>query len=186
MATLCLTPSPLTAIRSGMAPPVGLQPERVSHRAVRCIDSARPVPVLRDWLAGDWGLIFSHPGDFQEAGLEQDRWLVVLTQEFRAARVRPLACQGAALAGRADASWVSELTGDHWFVQIEGRIGDLAARQLRAELSALQSRFVMVVDEHLRRRGLLTYRPGCSRLSPLDLAASVSALRQRSGDRCAA
>jgi hypothetical protein len=184
MATLCLTESRLTAIRAGLTVAMGLSPEHMSQRAVRWIDSVRPVPALRDWLAGQWGLIFSHPEDFQEAGLEQDRWLVVLTQEFRAAGVRPVACQGG--AARADASWVSELTGDYWFVQLEGSVADLAARQLRSEIGAQHSRFVLVVDEHLRRRGLLPYRPGRSHLSPLDLAASVAALRQRCSERRAA
>jgi alkyl hydroperoxide reductase subunit AhpC len=184
MATLCLTESRLTAIRAGVAAAVGLPPETLSPRAVRWIDSVRPVPALRDWLQGQWGMIFSHPEDFQEAGLEQDRWLVVLSQEFRAAGVRPLACQPS--TGRTDASWVSALTGDPWYVQLEGDVADLAARQLRSELDGLGSRFVLVVDENLRRRGLLPYRRGAGRLSPLDLAASVRALRQRCTERRAA
>ncbi len=151
---------------------------------VQALHSARPSPALRDWLGGQWGLIFSHPEDFQESGLEQDRWLIVLSQEFIAAGARPLACPDK--AGRADASWVSELTGDHRVVELEGSIADLAARQLRAEMGTLESRFVLVVDENLRRRGLLPYQPGRGRLSPLDLIVSVSAMRRRPIERCAA
>jgi alkyl hydroperoxide reductase subunit AhpC len=174
------------ALRTGMAAAVGLPPDAVSRRAVRWLGSVRPVPTLRDWLAGQWGLIFSHPEDFQESGLEleQDRWLVVLAHEFRAAGVRPLSCQPR--SGRADASWVSKLTGDQWFVQLEDAVADLAARQLRAEIRAIDSRFVLVIDDRLRRRGLLPYRPGGRRLSPLDLVASVLAMRQRTTERCAA
>jgi hypothetical protein len=94
MATLLATDSRSMALRAGMATTIGLPPEATSRRAVRWLDSVRPVPPLRDWLAGQWGLIFSHPEDFQESGLEleQDRWLVVLAQEFRAAGLRPLSC----------------------------------------------------------------------------------------------
>jgi hypothetical protein len=186
MATLLATDSRSMALRAGMAAIVGLPPEAMSRRAVRWLGSVRPVPTLRDWLAGEWGLIFSHPEDFQESGLEleQDRWLVVLAHEFRAAGVRPLSCQPR--SGRADASWVSKLTGDQWFVQLEDEVADLAARQLRAEMRAINSRFVLVIDERLRRQGLLPYRPGGRRLSPLDLVASVAAMRQRSIERCAA
>lgn len=184
MATLLATHSRALALHAGMAASVGLPPEALSRRAVRWLGSVRPVPTLRDWLDGHWGLIFSHPEDFQETGLEQERWLVVLAQEFRAAGLRPLSCQPR--SGRADASWVSKLTGDQWFVQLEDAVADLAARQLRAEINSIDSRFVLVIDERLRRRGLLPYRPGTRRLSPLDLVASVIALRQRTTERCAA
>ena len=53
-------------------------------------------PLLRDWLGGDWGLLFSHPLDFQDQGLEHDRWLDILRQEFRARGARPLCCRAAA------------------------------------------------------------------------------------------
>ncbi len=49
-------------------------------------------PLLREWLAGDWGLLFSHPQDFQDQGLESDRWLAILCEEFRVRGVKPLAC----------------------------------------------------------------------------------------------
>jgi hypothetical protein len=186
MATLLATDSRSMALRAGLAAAGGLPGQAMPRRAVRWLGSLPPVPTLREWLAGQWGLIFSHPEDFQEPGLalEQDRWLVVLAQQFRAAGLRPLIWQPH--AGRADASWVSKLTGDQCFVQLEGTVADLAARQLRAEMSSIDSRFVLVIDDRLRRQGLLPYRPGGRRLSPLDLVASVLALRQRTAERCAA
>ncbi len=158
MATLCLTePSPTpTAVE---------------------IDSRWQSPPLREWLAGDWGMLFSHPEDFQDRSLEQDRWLTIVAEEFHACGVKPLACT--TQPGRRDATWVGTVVRDWRTLRLDGAVADLPARQLRAEIAALRSRFVLLVDANLRRRGALPYQPGCSRLSPLDLAASVSALRRR-------
>ena len=38
---------------------------------------AHPVS-LRSWLAGDWGLLFSHADDFAQYHIEADRWLVLI------------------------------------------------------------------------------------------------------------
>lgn len=162
MATLCLAERSETT---------------AAGAAVRSIETAYPALGLREWLAGDWGMVFSHPEDFQDGGLEQDRWLTIVGEEFHASAVRPLACSVGTI--RLDGSWVSHLTADWRMIKLEGAVADLTARLLRADLSALQSRFVLIVDEHLRRRGLLRYEPERMRLSPLDLLASVSALRRR-------
>jgi len=53
-------------------------------------------------------------------------------------------------------------------------------------MASQDCRFVLVVDETLRRRGLLPYKSGRGRLSPLDLVASVTALRRRGFERHAA
>ncbi len=182
MATLCIAESRATSI--GAAVPAGEPLETLGRRPLSRIAPVRPSAGLRDWLDGQWGLIFSHPEDFQESGLEQDRWLTVLAQEFYVAEIKPLACMPS--SGRADASWVSLVTGDASLVPLEGAVADLAARQLRSELASQDCRFVLVVDETLRRRGLLPYKSGRGRLSPLDLVASVTALRRRGCERRAA
>ncbi len=164
MATLCLaeraSPSPAT--------PMAAQPPT---------EASWPAPALREWLAGDWGLLFSHPEDFEDRGLEQDRWLAIVGEELRACGVKPLACT--TQPNRRDTGWASRVVNDWRTLRLEGAVVDLTARQLRAEITALGPRFVLVVDAGLRRRGALPYRPGRITLSALDLAASVRALRCR-------
>jgi hypothetical protein len=139
-------------------------------------------PLLRDWLAGDWALLFSHPADFQDQGLEHDRWLEILRDEFRARSVKPIACRRP--AGVPDGSWVGELICDYSLLRLESDrsqdgVIDIAARQLRAEILDSPPRFVLIVDESLNRRGVLKYSAGRSTVSPLDLLASIDAFRRR-------
>jgi alkyl hydroperoxide reductase subunit AhpC len=139
-------------------------------------------PLLRDWLGGDWALLFSHPLDFQDQGLEHDRWLEILRDEFRAHGVKPIACRRP--AGIPDGSWVGELICDYGLLRLEDAaaddgVTDLAARHLRAEILDSPPRFVLIVDESLNRRGILSYSAGRSTVSPLDLLASIDALRRR-------
>lgn len=140
-------------------------------------------PLLRDWLGDDWALLFSHPADFQDQGLERDRWLEILRDEFRARAVRPIACRRS--AGDADASWVGELFGDYRLLHLQatsadGDVIDMAARTLRDEILSLPPRFVLIIDESLQHRGVLKYSAGRGSVSPFDLLASIGALRRRS------
>jgi alkyl hydroperoxide reductase subunit AhpC len=153
--------------------------------ATLCLDSSDcSAPLLHDWLNGDWALVFSHPTDFQDNGLEQDRWLAILREEFRARSVRPLACRRA--AGDADDSWVGELIRDHRLLRLRAAdstrmdVIDLATRNLRDEIASLTSRFVLIIHPSLQPRGVLKYSAGRSSISPLDLLGSIDALRRRS------
>jgi alkyl hydroperoxide reductase subunit AhpC len=139
-------------------------------------------PQLREWLQGDWAILFSHPIDFQYQGLETDRWLSILREEFSVREVRPLACKRSLT--ELDAGWASDLVEDHSLLRLGST--DVAARQLREDLSGLSARFVVIVDEALQRRGVLKYSAGRNSVSPLDLLASIDMLRRRSPARIAA
>ena len=120
--------------------------------------------------------------DFQDQGLEHDRWLEILRDEFRARGVKPIACRRP--AGVPDGSWVGELICDYGLLRLEGAAADdgvidMAARHLRAEILDSPPRFVLIVDESLNRRGILKYSAGRSTVSPLDLLASIDAFRRR-------
>ena len=154
-------------------------------------------PLLRDWLRGDWALLFSHPVDFQYQGLENDRWLSILREEFGARGVRPLACgrEGAPRDGaprdgarpgvaEIDAGWASDLTGDRSVLRLSPV--EAASRSLRDDVLSMPPRFVLIIDGQLVRRGVLKYSAGRSSISPLDLLASIDALRRRNNIRIAA
>jgi alkyl hydroperoxide reductase subunit AhpC len=142
-------------------------------------------PILRDWVGENWGLLFSHPLDFQDQGTEFDRWLGILRNEFRASRVQPLACRRP--FGDADASWVAELTCDHRLIRLEHsqasdaqgeEVIDGAARSLRDVILSQTSHFVLIIDPALQCRGVLKYSAGRTSISPLDLLGSVDAMRR--------
>jgi alkyl hydroperoxide reductase subunit AhpC len=149
--------------------------------ATLCLGAEEGAVAMRDWLDGDWCLVFSHPQDFEDQGFERDRWLDILRQEFQSAGVRALACDGD--APPCERSWVSALAGDRRRVRLlsaddEARgLFDLPALALRETLRGLPSRFVLIVDETLTRRGLLRYSPGRGHCSPLELLASIDVLR---------
>jgi hypothetical protein len=174
-----------------MATVSAISGETQGRVAAKFLRSGNADPLLREWLQGDWAMIFSHPNDFQYQGLETDRWLAIVREEFQLRGVR-------ALSRRLDAAlldpiWVGELCADRRPVRIEPadethipEIVDLPARALREELLGLGPRFVLIVDEQLRRRGVFKYSTAGANVSPLDLLASIDALRRRGTQRIAA
>jgi len=136
-----------------------LMPER-SLLAADCVRAS--IYDVRQWLRGHWALLFSHPEDFQS---EAEAAMPVLRPAFRSRRVKPLAAAFDTYV--RSAGWVEDIYHDDSLVFLpesdEGIVLDVAERELRAELSALLSPFVVVLDGDLRRRATLTYRPSTRR-----------------------
>jgi len=115
---------------------------------------------LREWLEGRWTIVFSHPDDFVRCELEIDRWLGIVGDAFRQARIRPLAVSRSMCP--VDAGWVSQLSRDHRVVSLFERgnarsLPDLNASRLRAFLERMDRRYVAIIDSRLHARWTLLY-----------------------------
>jgi hypothetical protein len=140
----------------------------------------RSFPPLREWLEGDRALLFSHPLDFQDYGLERDRWLDVLRSEFRVRGVRPIAYRDD--GGEPERGWVSQLMGDdrRLLLTTHDTI-DIAARQVRDEIARIPAdRFVLLVDESLAPRAVVKYGSAPPAISVFDLLGLIDAMRRQS------
>jgi hypothetical protein len=152
-------------------------------RPAVCFD-VRPTEAfsLPDWLASRWAMLFSHPHDFGQLGLESDRWLCVVGNALAAAHVAAVRV----LCGDARfASWIEQLDGANSILTADG-YRQRAAREIRATIDELHrvttrtaSRFVMIVDGSLSVRRTLSYAPGATLPSVLDLIAATAKLRAR-------
>ena len=137
---------------------------------------------LHQWLAGAWALLFSNPQDFEPQARERPDWLHALRPAFSGRAVRALAVKR---DGPPQSNWIDELHFDPQLVALREPLFTAAdpvsfgARALRGELLTLQSRFVLIVDGSLKRRGMLRYGTGNTAVSVLDLLASVDALRSQ-------
>lgn len=140
---------------------------------------------LRAWLAGRWGILFSHPEDFAQEQLEMDRWISVLNQGFR--------LQGVAAVGLLRAAhdpqegWLGRLAaltrdcGATLSLDLPqpAVLADFAAGALRADITRNGPRFALIIDQDLRCRRALSYRPPDELPSPLALIGWAVALRKR-------
>ena len=140
---------------------------------------SRSIPSLREWLDGAWGLLLSHPADFEDQSPENDRWLQIVTQRFQTSGVRPIVCRRA--GGELDDGWVSQVCGDQARVRLtHDEVVDLAARRLRDTILAIPaSRFIVVVDPSLEHRKTWIYGnslAASTAMSPLDLLGGINAL----------
>jgi hypothetical protein len=138
----------------------------------------RSLPTLREWLDGNWGLLLSHPSDFEDQSVERDRWLEVLGAQFRASGVKPIAYR--CMSGEPDRGWVSTVIDDERRVRLTySEVIDIPARRLRDQASEVPARFAIVVDPSLTSHVVLMYLAGTLlTISPLDLLGSIGKLRR--------
>ena len=135
---------------------------------------------LREWLDGRWAILFSHPDDFIRCGLELDRWLDIVGNAFRQARILPLALSRR--TSPIDQGWVSQLSGDDCCVSLHQRMNghsllDFHSCRLRACLDRLDQRFAMIIDPAPRQQRTLLYGAAEEPPSPLDLLRLACGLR---------
>jgi alkyl hydroperoxide reductase subunit AhpC len=144
-----------------------------------------PAVSLPEWLGGHWGILFSHPGDFEQEQLERDRWLSVLRRSFSAHDVRAVAVARDGREARQNShGWLAELDVSCAAVlamapSAEGALLDPRYDALRAEIAHGGARFAMIIDPDLRCRRAVRYRAPVGLPSPIELIGWVVALRNR-------
>lgn len=155
-------------------------------RSEACIGFSSAVS-LREWLAGHWAILFSHPGDFDQEQLGRDRWLAVVSRSFSTHGLRAMALTRYGYGARgASEGWLAELGGGCAAVlstapPVPGAVLDFRAATLRAEIARSGPRFAMIIDSGLHCRRTMHYRAAIDLPSPVELAGWAVALRERHG-----
>ena len=116
---------------------------------------------LREWLGGQWAVLFSNPEDFAPHPSTPEGFITLLADDFAACGVKPISLadnRGTDAAG----SWLDFAGADNTQVVLHddaagGSIVDLAAHTLATKLHRLAARFVIVLDEKARCRTTITY-----------------------------
>jgi hypothetical protein len=147
------------------------------------MDTPAASPSLRTWLREGWAILFSHPDDFVRYDLESDRWLVVTRQAFADRGIRPLALHS---PGRnCGNSWIAQVSDDCRTVLLEDPLRqksgavDLQAHAIREDIATAERRFVMIIDQELRKQRTFAYSDLTNLPSPLDFLGWANALRKQ-------
>jgi alkyl hydroperoxide reductase subunit AhpC len=122
---------------------------------------------LREWLGGQWAVLFSHPEDFAPHPTTPEGFITLLADDFAACGAKPISLDD----GRGEEStpsWLDFAGADTTNVVLNSdvesaHVVDLAERTLSMKLERLAShsasRFVIVLDEKARCRTTITYNP---------------------------
>lgn len=115
---------------------------------------------LREWLAGKWAVLFSHPEDFAPHPSTPSGFITMLADDFAACRVRPVTLGNNA---RTTPSWLDYAGADNTKIVVavgdsDGRVVDLGEHTLARKIARLATPFVMVIDANARCRSTITYR----------------------------
>lgn len=130
----------------------GLNADARAHRVLR----------LREWLDGQWGILYSNPEDFAPHPSTPRGFVSRLAAEFEQCNVKPIVLGNE--LGAAPESWLDIAMEDRSLVSvdpdgIDEPVIDLAERALAVKLAAIDGRFVMILDANGRCRSTINYRP---------------------------
>ena len=138
------------------------------------------VMTLRDWLQGQWGLVFSHPADFAPHSSTPPGFTTCIADDLLAAGIKPLVFSTS--LEQLPESWFDHALNDDSVVLLanhDARVLDLAECALASQLAALNRPFVLILDDRGRCRTTLTYAPNAQHRprTMLDIIEIVATLR---------
>jgi len=129
-------------------------------------DAASGKTRLREWLGGNWAVLFSHPEDFAPHPTTPEGFITLLADDFAACGVKPISLGDDSTA----VSWLDFAGADTTNIVLDtepesGQVVDLAERRLALQLERtlalklqrVAARFVIVLDEKARCRTTITY-----------------------------
>jgi alkyl hydroperoxide reductase subunit AhpC len=120
---------------------------------------------LREWLGGQWAVLFSNPEDFAPHPTTPEGFITLLADDFAACGAKPLSLDEGS-GEESTPSWLDFAGADTSNIVLDsdaqtGQIVDLAERTLALKLDRLlchsPARFVIVLDEKARCRTTITY-----------------------------
>jgi alkyl hydroperoxide reductase subunit AhpC len=124
---------------------------------------------LREWLGGQWAVLFSNPEDFAPHPTTPEGFITLLADDFAACGAKPISLDEGS-GEESTPSWLDFAGADASNIVLSdaqtGQIVDLAERTLALKLDRLlchsPSRFVIVLDEKARCRTTITYNRNSS------------------------
>jgi len=120
---------------------------------------------LREWLGGQWAVLFSNPEDFAPHPTTPEGFITLLADDFAACGAKPISLDEGS-GEQSTPSWLDFAGADATTIVLNsdarsGQIVDLAERMLASKLKRLlghlPARFVIVLDEKARCRTTITY-----------------------------
>lgn len=129
---------------------------------------------LRNWLAGQWAVLFSNPEHFAPHPSTPTGFITMLADDFVAAQVKPLTLSR---SGEVTASWLDYAGTDSAVIRLEVSrnepIVDLAERTLASIVTQLHSPFAIIVDALGRCRSTITYKYATGRSRTINEVLSM-------------
>jgi alkyl hydroperoxide reductase subunit AhpC len=141
---------------------------------------------LREWLCGQWAVLFSHPEHFAPHPSTPSGFITLLADDFSACGVKPIA-----VASTCDtaASWLDFAGTDRSVISLNDSshhstpVVDLPERALARTIARMTTPFVIIIDAIARCRSTIAYRPTASARNRTieDVLRMVQVLRDGAG-----